>query len=52
MSVNNVVHLFKDVTLEETRRPTGSVDMLIGYEYAGYHPVKEQKSGHLLLLRN
>ena len=52
VSVNNVVHLFKDVTLEEIRRPTGSVDVLIGYGYAGYHPVPEQKSGHLLLLRN
>ena len=52
VSVNNVVHLFKDVTLEEIRRPTGSADILIGYGYAGYHPVKEQKSGHLLLLRN
>ena len=52
VSINNVVHLFKDVTLEEIRRPTGSVDVLIGYGYAGYHRVKEQKSGHLLLLRN
>ena len=47
VSVNNVVHLFKDVTLEEI-----IVDVLIGYGYAGYHPVPEQKSGHLLLLRN
>ena len=52
LSVNNVVHLFKDFTLEEIRRPTGSVDVLIGYGYAGYHPFPEQKSGHLLLLRN
>ena len=52
VSVNTVVHLFKDVTLEEIRRPTGSVDVLIGYGYAGYHPIQEQKSGHLLLLRN
>ena len=28
------------------------MDVLIGYGYAGYHPVQEQKSGHLLLLRN
>ena len=49
VSVNN---LFKEVTLEEIRRPTGSVDVLIGYGYAGYHPFPEQKSGHLLLLRN
>ena len=52
VSVNNVVHLFKEVAPKEIRRPTGSVDVLIGYGYAGYHPVPEQKSGHLLLLRN
>ena len=55
VSINNVVHLFKDVTLGEIRRPTGSVDVLIRYGYTGYtgyHPIKEQKSGHLLLLRN
>ena len=52
VSVNNVVHLFKYVALEEISRPTGSVDMLIGYGYVGYHPVPEQKLGHLLLLRN
>ena len=34
MSVNNVVHLFNGVTLEEIRRPTGSVDVPIGYGYA------------------
>lgn len=28
------------------------MDILIGYGYTGYHPVPEQKSGHLLLLRN
>ena len=28
------------------------MDELIGYGYAGYHPIQEQKSGHLLLLRN
>lgn len=47
VSVNNVVHLFKDVAPEEMRRPTGSVDVLMGYGYARYHPVPEQKSGHL-----
>ena len=43
VSVNNVTDIFKDVTLEEIRRPTGSVDVLKGYGYAGYHPVPEQK---------
>ena len=35
---------------EEIRRPTGVVDVLIGYGHLGYYPVPEQMSGHLLLL--
>ena len=50
MNVNNVVHRFKDVMFEEIRRPTGVVDVLIGYGHPRYHPVPEQMSGHLLLL--
>ena len=41
-----------NVSQEEITRPIGSVDILIGYEYAGFHPEKEQISGHLLLLKN
>ena len=44
--------LFKDVTKQEIARPTGEIDVLIGFEYAGFHPQKEQFSGHLLLLKN
>ena len=36
----------------EIERPFGDVDMLIGFEYAGYHPVREQSVNHLLLLKN
>ena len=46
------MHLSKDVALEEIKKPTRVVDVLIRYEYAGYHPEKEQKSDHLLLQRN
>lgn len=28
------------------------MDVLIGYGYARYHPEPEQRSGHLLLLKN
>ena len=38
VDIEGVVHLFKDVAPEEIKRPTGVVDVLIGYEYAGYHP--------------
>ena len=52
VDVDKVVHLFKDVTVDDIKRPSGTVDVLIGYGYAGYHPEPEQKSDHLLLLRN
>ena len=34
-------------------RPAGKeIDLLIGMQYAGYHPVRKQAVGHLLLLEN
>ena len=33
-------------------RPEGEVDLLIGYDYAAWHPVKEQESRQLLILGN
>ena len=52
VNLDGVHRQFKDVTKEEIARPTGEVDVLIGFEYAGFHPQKEQFSGHLLLLKN
>ena len=51
VNIDDAIHLFKNVTLDELRRPAGAVDVLIGYGYAGYHPQPEQKSGHFLLLK-
>ena len=47
-----MVHYFKNASPDELKRPSGPVDVLIGYRYAGYHPEPEQKSDHLLLLKN
>ena len=44
--------MFENIVSDEIRRPAGNVDVLIGYRYAGYHPEPEQRSGHLLLLKN
>ena len=33
-------------------RPTGAIDVLIGYEYAEFHSEREQNTEHLLLLKN
>ena len=52
VNVDGVGHLFKGVSVGEITRPTGPVDLLIGYEYAGFHPQVERRKGHLLLLRN
>ena len=49
---HGMIHLFKGVSLFEITRPTGPVGLLIGYEYAGFHPQVERRNGHLLLLRN
>lgn len=52
INFNGVHRLFRNVTKEEITRPTGEVDALIGFEYAGFHPQKKQSSEHLLLLKN
>ena len=38
--------------IQNIRRPAGEVDVLIGYEYAGFHPVPSVQLGHLLILEN
>ena len=52
IDVQGVIKLFIDVRKEEILRPDGEIDVLIGFEYAGYHPVREQSSGHLLVMCN
>ncbi|KAJ7384836.1 hypothetical protein OS493_019513 [Desmophyllum pertusum] len=52
IDIDGVTGLFKNIPKEDIMRPTGVVDVLIGYEYADFHPQKEQSSGHLLLLEN
>ncbi|XP_068692579.1 uncharacterized protein [Montipora foliosa] len=52
INIDGIVQLFKNVSKEEIVRPTRAIDVLIGYEYAGFHPEREQNSEHLLLLKN
>ena len=52
VNLDGVVHLFKGISAEEVARPPGPVDLLFGYEYAGFHPQLERRNGHLLLLKN
>ena len=48
----DVIHLFTNLRESEVKRPVGEVDVLIGFEYAGFHPVREQSADHLLLMSN
>ena len=52
INLDGVHRLFGNETKREITRPTGEVDVLIGFEYAGFHSQKEQSSEHLLLLKN
>ena len=52
ISVNGVVHLFDDIKEVDIQRPTDEIDVLVGYEYAGLHPVREQSVGLLIILNN
>ena len=52
VSTENLVQLFKGVSKDDIVRSAGPVDVLIGYEYAAYHPQRTQNDGHLLLLQN
>ena len=51
LSTENLANLFKGVSKDDIMRSAGPVDVLIGYEYAAYHPQRTQNVGHLLLPR-
>ena len=53
VDLKGVLDLFQMGGAAEVDRPdSGSVDLLIGFSYAGYHPVKVESKGHLLLMEN
>ena len=52
IGINGTIHEFKGVKLSEVRRPTGEIDLLLGFNYASLHPVKEKSIGNLVLMKN
>ena len=52
ISVKGVLHLFNGIKEVDIQRPTSKIDVLVGYEYAGFHPVREQSVGHWIILNN
>ena len=52
INVEEALKEFKMPTSSNVSRPKGEIDCLIGFEYAGYHPVKINAKRHLLLMEN
>ena len=52
IDLKGVSQLFKGISLKELQRPTGEIDILIGFEYAGFHPLRRQSNGHLVVMQN
>ena len=49
----NVKKLFSDLCHQDLfNRPTGDIDVLIGFEYVGFHLIRERSNGNLLQLSN
>ena len=47
-----IVKHFPNIKIDDVARLSGEDDILIGYDYAGWHPTPEIVSGHLLLLND
>ena len=52
INLTDIVHLFPGCRLEDIERPSGEIHVLIGFEYAGCHPMRCSSSGNLLLMKN
>ena len=54
VNLNEVLHLFsnQDRVSKVDRPNSGEIDLLIGFDYAAYHPVKIEEIDHLLLMEN
>ena len=52
INTQRISKIFKIKESELNRPNTGEVDMLVGLQYAAFHPVCEKVEGHLLLYKN
>lgn len=52
IDLSGVSQLFPSTLLNELHRPSGEIDVLIGFEYAGFHPTRKRSNGHLLVMEN
>ena len=40
INITEVIGLFQGLNAKEVKRPVGEIDVLIGFEYAGFHPIR------------
>ena len=53
INCNQLYSKFTGLKQKDIDRPNrGEIECLIGYDYAGFHPVRKRVAGHLLLLQN
>ena len=52
LDLHPIVNRFNNVKVGDIRIPTRDVDILIGYDYAGWHPIPQQTREHLVILSN
>ena len=52
INIDGVVHLFPSTKIEEVRRTSGKIEMLIGMEYAPLHPVAISENEGLVLYKS
>ena len=50
--ISEMAKLLEWENIESIQRPEGEIELLIGFEYAGFHPEKIKSANHLLLMRN
>ena len=52
VDMESLAKLFTKATSDISRANGGEIDLLVGMQYAAYHPVKIEEHGHLLLMKN
>ena len=52
IKVDDIIHLFTNLKKSDVKRPTGFIDVLVGFDYESLHPTREQVYENLLLLSN
>ena len=50
--MSKVMKYFPGLNKGSAERPKGEIDVLIGYNYAAWHPVPKLSDGHLVILSN